>query len=140
MHKDQDIDPETLHQAAINTVSATMEQLLDGRQREGEKLADMIEQRLSGIETQIALVRKELPTILTLQRQRLQEKLSDLKAQLDEDRLEQEMVIIANRADVDEEGDTGSKAPPGWTCSGCTFQNASPFRHACIEGFLDEEL
>ncbi|MDC1144635.1 YicC family protein [Porticoccaceae bacterium] len=103
--KDQDIDPETLHQAAIDTVSATMEQLLDGRQREGEKLADMIEQRLSGIETQIALVRKELPTILTLQRQRLQEKLSDLKAQLDEERLEQEMVIIANRADVDEELD-----------------------------------
>ena len=103
--KDQDIAPETLHQAAINTVSATVEQLLDGRQREGEKLADMIEQRLSGIETQIALVRKELPTILTLQRQRLQEKLSDLKAQLDEDRLEQEMVIIANRADVDEELD-----------------------------------
>lgn len=103
--KDQDMDPETLHQAAIDTVSATMEQLLDGRQREGEKLADMIEQRLSGIETQIALVRKELPTILTLQRQRLQEKLSDLKAQLDEERLEQEMVIIANRADVDEELD-----------------------------------
>ena len=50
-------------------------------------------------------MRKELPTILTLQRQRLQEKLSDLKAQLDEDRLEQEMVIIANRADVDEELD-----------------------------------
>jgi len=103
--KDQDIDPKRLHQAAIDTVISTVEQLLDGRQREGEKLADMIEQRLSGIETQIALVRSELPTILTLQRQRLQEKLSDLKAQLDEDRLEQEMVIIANRADVDEELD-----------------------------------
>ena len=103
--KDQDIDPKTLHQAAIDTVSSTVEQLLDGRQREGEKLADMIEQRLSGIETQIALVRNELPTILALQRQRLQEKLSELTAQLDEDRLEQEMVIIANRADVDEELD-----------------------------------
>ena len=103
--KDQDIDPETLHQAAIDTVSATVEQLLDGRQREGEKLADMIDQRLSGIETKIELVRNEMPTILTHQRQRLQETLSDFKAQLDEDRLEQDMVILANRADVDEELD-----------------------------------
>ena len=103
--KDQDIDSKALHQAAIETMANTVEQLLDSRQREGDKLADMIEQRLVGVESQIAVVRKELPTILSLQRQRLHEKLDDLKAQLDEDRLEQEMVIIANRADVDEELD-----------------------------------
>ena len=103
--KDQEIDTQDLHQAAKQTFKATVEQLLEGRQREGDKLADMIELRLSGIETQIALVRGELPGILEYQRQRLQEKLRDLKTQLDEDRLEQEMVIIANRADVDEELD-----------------------------------
>lgn len=103
--KDQEIDTGDLHRAATQTFKATVEQLLEGRQREGDKLADMIEQRLSGIETQIALVRCELPGILDQQRQRLQEKLQDLKTQLDEDRLEQEMVIVANRADVDEELD-----------------------------------
>ena len=103
--KDQEIDTQDLHQAAKQTFKATVEQLLEGRQREGDKLAAMIELRLSGIETQIALVRGELPGILEYQRQRLQEKLRDLKTQLDEDRLEQEMVIIANRADVDEELD-----------------------------------
>jgi len=103
--KDQEIDTQDLHQAAKQTFKATVEQLLEGRQREGDKLADMIELRLSGIETQIALVRGELPGILEYQRQRLKEKLRDLKTQLDEDRLEQEMVIIANRADVDEELD-----------------------------------
>jgi uncharacterized protein (TIGR00255 family) len=79
--------------------------MLEGRAREGEKLANMIEQRLSGIETQIALVRKHLPEILKQQRNRLHEKLAELKDQLDEQRLEQEMVIISNRADVDEELD-----------------------------------
>ena len=79
--------------------------MLEGRAREGDKLADMIEQRLSGIETQIALVRKYLPDILQQQRNRLEEKLAELKEQLDEQRLEQEMVIIANRTDVDEEID-----------------------------------
>ena len=103
--KDKEIDAKSLHSAAKQTFVATVEQLLEGRQREGDKLADMIELRLSGIETQIALVRTELPGILEYQRQRLQEKLQDLQTQLDEDRLEQEMVIVANRADVDEELD-----------------------------------
>jgi uncharacterized protein (TIGR00255 family) len=103
--KDQEVDSDQLQSAAKETFAATVNQLLDGRQREGDKLADMVEQRLSGIETQIALVRGELPSILEYQRQRLQDKLQDLKTQLDEDRLEQEMVIVANRADVDEELD-----------------------------------
>lgn len=103
--KDQEVDSDQLQSATKETFAATVNQLLDGRQREGDKLADMVEQRLSGIETQIALVRGELPSILEYQRQRLQDKLQDLKTQLDEDRLEQEMVIVANRADVDEELD-----------------------------------
>lgn len=103
--KDQDVATQDLHQAAKQTFKATVDKLLEGRQREGEKLADMIELRLGGIEAQIALVRSELPSILDYQRQRLQDKLKDLRAQLDEDRLEQEMVIVANRADVDEELD-----------------------------------
>jgi uncharacterized protein (TIGR00255 family) len=103
--KDQEVESETLHNAALKTFSSTVDQLLEGRQREGDKLADMIEQRLQGIEAQAALVREHLPEILDHQRERLNEKLRDLKAQLDEDRLEQEMVIISNRADVDEELD-----------------------------------
>ena len=103
--KDQDIESESLHKAAIETFSTTVDQLLQGRQREGNKLADIIEQRLVGIESQLKIVRENLPDILAHQRNRLNEKLLDMKAQLDQDRLEQEMVIISNRADVDEELD-----------------------------------
>ena len=103
--KDQDIDTEVLHQSVLEIFDQALNQMLEGRQREGEKLIDMIEQRLQGIETQVSLVRAQLPQILSQQRQRLNEKLSELKSQLDEERLEQEMVIISNRADVDEELD-----------------------------------
>lgn len=103
--KDKDIEPESLHKAAIETFSATVDQLLQGRQREGNKLADIIEQRLVGIESQVKIVRDNLPDILAHQRKRLEEKMVDMKTQLDEGRLEQEMVIIANRSDVDEELD-----------------------------------
>ena len=103
--KDQNVASDSLHKAAVETFSEAINDLLQGRQREGEKLADMIEQRLIGIEAQTSIVRNHLPEILTHQRKRLEEKMTDMAAQLDPDRLEQEMVIIANRSDVDEELD-----------------------------------
>lgn len=103
--KDSSIDIKQLSKAGIQAFDLALDQMLEGRSREGEKLANMIEQRLLGIEAQIALVREHLPEILEQQRNRLHEKLAELKDQLDEQRLEQEMVIISNRADVDEELD-----------------------------------
>ena len=103
--KEQDVESEHLQTAAIETFKLTVSQLLEGRQREGDKLADMIEQRLVGIQEQTTIVRENLPDILAHQRTRLEEKMADMKSQLDESRLEQEMVIIANRTDVDEELD-----------------------------------
>ena len=103
--KDSVVNAKQLSQSGIQAFDLALDQMLEGRAREGEKLADMVEQRLSGIETQVAVVRQNLPEILQQQRNRLHEKLSELKDQLDEQRLEQEMVIIANRADVDEELD-----------------------------------
>ena len=102
---EQAVETENLHGAAIQTFTAAVDQLLEGRQREGDKLAEMIEERLCGIETQVAIVRENLPGIFDHQRVRLNEKLESLRAQVDGDRLEQEMVIVANRADVDEELD-----------------------------------
>ena len=103
--KEQDVESEHLQTAAIETFKLTVSQLLEGRQSEGDKLADMIEQRLVGIQEQTTIVRENLPDILAHQRTRLEEKMADMKSQLDENRLEQEMVIIANRTDVDEELD-----------------------------------
>jgi uncharacterized protein (TIGR00255 family) len=103
--KDSAVNAKQLSKSGIQAFDLALDQMIEGRAREGEKLADMIEQRLSGIETQVTLVRQNLPEILQQQRSRLHEKLSELKDQLDEQRLEQEMVIIANRADVDEELD-----------------------------------
>lgn len=103
--KEQQVEAEQLLAAVKETFSATVEQLIEARQREGDKLAELIEQRLAAIGEQLQLVRSELPSILDQQRQRLRSKLAEFSAELDQQRLEQEMVIIANRADVDEELD-----------------------------------
>ena len=103
--KDQEVETEVLHKATLDSFDLALEQMFEGRHREGEKLAQMVEQRLKGIEVELTGVREHLPSILDQQRQRLSEKLAELQNQLDEERLEQEMVIIANRTDVDEELD-----------------------------------
>jgi len=103
--KDASIEVSQVNKAGKKVFDLALDQMLEGREREGAKLAKMVGQRLAGIESQIAIVRENLPEILQQQRTRLHEKLNELKEQMDEQRLEQEMVIIANRADVDEELD-----------------------------------
>jgi len=46
-----------------------------------------------------------MPQILQNQRDNLAQRLEELKAELDETRLEQEMALLAQKADVDEEMD-----------------------------------
>ena len=86
-------------------MDAVLEELLRGKEREGEALRQMIAQRGAEMRKIIARVRNKMPEILQAQRERLQERLRTLKAELDNDRLEQEMVFISQKADVDEELD-----------------------------------
>ncbi len=100
-----EVDRKLIIEAGINGFNAALDNLIEHRGREGADLKLLIEQRLDGILEQVALVREILPGILINQRQRLLEKLETVKAELDNDRLEQEMVFLAQKADVDEELD-----------------------------------
>lgn len=101
----EEMNREALHENALKQFETTLDQLIEHRAREGAELAGFIEQRLDGIAEQVRLVRERLPEILQTQRQKLQEKIAALSVELDPDRLEQEIVIMAQKADVDEELD-----------------------------------
>ena len=77
--------------------------LIDYRDIEGKKLKKDILIKISAIETQIASLEKKLPKLLELNRIRLKKRADELAVQIDRDRLDQEMVILANRSDIDEE-------------------------------------
>jgi uncharacterized protein (TIGR00255 family) len=79
--------------------------LIDTRAREGEKLRSILETRCDAIEGQVKTVSQRLPEILQTMRTRLEERLAEIKGELDPARLEQEIVILANKADVNEELD-----------------------------------
>lgn len=102
---EQDADSELICKQALACFQTTLQQLLESRSREGAQLKQFIEQRLDAIAGITGDVKAQLPQILQAQRHKLQQRLAELKAELDSDRLEQEMVILAQKADVDEELD-----------------------------------
>ena len=99
------LDLELVRETLLSLLDQVLKQLIDGKQREGEALRQMITQRSQQMREVIASVRDKMPEILQGQRQRLEERLQNLKAEMDTDRLEQEMVYIAQKADVAEEID-----------------------------------
>lgn len=99
------LDNQAIEQDAMKAFEATLSQLIEMREREGAALSQFISQRIDGIGEQVAKVKAILPQILKAQREALLSKLADLKQQVEPDRFEQEMVIVLQKADVDEELD-----------------------------------
>ncbi len=98
-------DHDCVAKVASDLFEAALVELSNTRLREGAELTTFIVQRLDAIDTQVAEMRRRLPEILGKQRQRLLKKLEEIAAAPDVDRLEQELVYAAQKADVDEELD-----------------------------------
>jgi uncharacterized protein (TIGR00255 family) len=99
------LDVESLGTAALEALDAALEQLVGTRNREGARLREFMLQRLQAIEQMVARARELLPQTVQLFRERLEARLKDLMQQLDPARLEQELVLFAQRVDVSEEID-----------------------------------
>jgi uncharacterized protein (TIGR00255 family) len=103
--RESELDMDAVKKAAIQLFNTALDDLAQGRGREGAELALLIEQRLGSIEQVVTQVRKRLPEILQAQRDNLRNRLAELRAELDEARIEQEIALLAQKADVDEELD-----------------------------------
>ncbi len=99
------IDPELLKKAVIELYQQVMRELVEVRGREGNKLAELVRQRLSDITRHTNTVRNAMPELMAAQRQKLLNKLYEFGGQLDTERLEQELVYLVQKTDVDEELD-----------------------------------
>lgn len=97
------VDDEALKQSLLSLLDAGLDELVETREREGEKMAAHILERVEGISTVVGQVKGLLPEILAAQREKLHNRLAELKTELDPQRLEQEMVVLAQKMDVDEE-------------------------------------
>lgn len=99
------VDLDSLSQAALDLLAKTLDQLVATRAREGERLKETITQRLRSVHEILARVAPLLSELSHNFRKRLTERLAELTPTLDAARLEQEIVLYAQRADVSEECD-----------------------------------
>lgn len=99
------IDQSTLVQDALTSFEQTLMQLQESRAREGAELQYFLTSRVASMNKLVDAVTQELPEILAEQQQRLRDKVSELTRSMDDGRLEQELVILAQKADVAEEMD-----------------------------------
>ena len=98
-------DPQALNNAALQLFHQALEQMKAGRLREGEELAHLINERLDAIGTETATLRSQVPQMLAAQRQKLIDRCAEMRVELDPQRLEQELVMLAQKSDVAEELD-----------------------------------
>ncbi|GIU03626.1 YicC/YloC family endoribonuclease [Shewanella morhuae] len=89
----------------MTAFDAAIDQFIEARGREGEAIKDMLLSRLEGVSEQIAVVREHMPTVMLYQREKLTNRLAEIKGELDPARIEQEMVLLAQKQDVAEEMD-----------------------------------
>jgi uncharacterized protein (TIGR00255 family) len=98
-------DTEALLGAGRTLFQQTLDDLSAMRAREGKRLGELIEQRCANLITLVAQVRTRLPEIQTRIRTRLNERVAELAATVDPERIEQEVVMQLQRIDVAEELD-----------------------------------
>lgn len=98
-------DTERLSHWLMQVLETALQELLETRAREGDKLKQLLLERCRSMEDEVKKVQQRIPEALQSMRLRLKEKLAELKSELDESRLEQEMVLFTNKADVSEEMD-----------------------------------
>ena len=101
----QEQDMDALTQTLLSGFDQVLQEFIVARQSEGEKLKALIEQRLEGIQVEVTKVRAQMPAVIAWQRQRLLDKLADANIELESGRLEQELLLMAQRIDVAEELD-----------------------------------
>ena len=89
--------------AIVALAEAALDDLVATRRREGEKLADMIRERVARMRELVAVANPRMPAVVAEYQERLTAKLRDAVASLDEDRIRQEVALYAQRIDVAEE-------------------------------------
>ena len=99
------LDAEEIGKLLFPLVKEAIDIVIDTRQREGEKIKKMLTDRCTKIKEIISNVKKQIPDILKNYRKKLTQRLQEISDELDNDRLEQELLFLSQKADIEEEID-----------------------------------
>ncbi len=94
-----------IDEQVLENFAKALDSLVKTRESEGEKLKLALQVRLDLIEKQADLIEAQLTNLTKIEREKILKKIEDLKIEIDPQRIEQEVAIIAQKADVEEEYD-----------------------------------
>ena len=89
----------------LNSLETAISKLVTARAHEGEKLKLAIQSRLESIEKELLPVEKALSELVFKEREKIKAKIAELSIEIDPNRIEQEVTLAAQKADVREEYD-----------------------------------
>lgn len=98
-------DAEALYATARTLFAQALADLKSMRASEGGRLKVLVEQRCAQLEGLVADVRARLPEVQAAIRKRFAERLAEIAATVDVERIEQEVALLLQRMAVDEELD-----------------------------------
>ena len=97
------LSQDELREHTLALVARVLDEFGSSRAREGDKLRDMLLERVARMQELAARVRPKIPLLVQAYRERLAARLRDAAAELDEDRMRQELVLFSAKIDVEEE-------------------------------------
>lgn len=89
----------------LNSLETAINKLVTARAHKGEKLKLAIQSRLESIEKELLPVEKALSELVSKEREKIKAKIAELSIEIDPNRIEQEVTLAAQKADVREEYD-----------------------------------
>jgi uncharacterized protein (TIGR00255 family) len=101
--KSNELAPEVLHQMCLENLATVLKDFNASREREGEKLKTLLQERVDAMEGIVAAIRPKLPQILEAYMTKLSGRLREALDNVDDDRIKQEFALFAQKIDVDEE-------------------------------------
>jgi len=103
--QEQQPDLGAVMKRALALLDESLDSLVATREREGARLATLIRERCERLAVCSSGVRERMPRVLAEVRKRILDRLEEVRSELDPNRLEQELALLAQRLDVDEEVD-----------------------------------
>jgi len=101
----QEMDMDAMSKDLLAEFDLTLKDFLAARASEGENMAALVEQRLVGVLAEVEKVKARMPEVLSWQQEKIRNKFEEAQVELDSQRVEQELVLLAQKLDVAEELD-----------------------------------
>ncbi len=103
MLANEETGADTLREASVALLKSALAEFAATRAREGDKLKDMILERIDRMQTRLALIQSHVPEAIAAYQEKLATRLREALATSDEERIRHEIALFGVKIDIAEE-------------------------------------